>query len=312
GEETALINSIEGLRGMPNVRPPFPAVKGLWGKPTIINNVETLANIPKIVLKGASWFSSIGTDHSKGTKVFALGGKIKYAGLIEVPMGITLREVIFDIGGGIPNDKKFKAVQIGGPSGGCLAEENLDAPIDFDSLTALGAMMGSGGLVVMDEDNCMVDIAKFFLDFTVEESCGKCASCRIGTKRMLEILDKISEGRATIDDLDVLEDLAHHVKLDSLCGLGQTAPNPVLSTLSTFREEYEAHVLHKKCPSGVCKDLLSYHILPNCVGCTICAKQCPVNCISGARKEVHVIDVDKCIKCNVCLEKCPFNAIEVR
>ncbi|MCL1935024.1 MAG: NADH-quinone oxidoreductase subunit NuoF [Defluviitaleaceae bacterium] len=312
GEETALLNSIEGFRGMPNPRPPYPAVKGLWGKPTVINNVETFANVPQIILNGSSWFKSIGTDTSKGTKVFALGGKVKNTGLIEVPMGTTLREVIFEVGGGIPGDKKFKAVQTGGPSGGCLTEKELDVPVDFDSLTKLGAMMGSGGMIVMDESNCMVDIAKFFLDFTVEESCGKCAPCRIGTKRMLEILEKISDGKGTLEDLEKLEEIAHNVKISSLCGLGQTAPNPILSTLEHFRDEYIAHIVDKRCPSGTCKNLLSYYILDNCVGCTLCAKNCPVNAISGERKELHHIDTSICIKCNVCLEKCPFKAIEVR
>ncbi|MCL2611583.1 MAG: NADH-quinone oxidoreductase subunit NuoF [Defluviitaleaceae bacterium] len=311
GEETALLNSIEGKRGMPNPRPPYPAVKGLWGKPTIINNVETLANIPQIILNGSKWFTEMGTENSKGTKVFALGGKIKNSGLIEVPMGITLREVIFEIGGGIPNGKKFKAVQTGGPSGGCLTEEHLDLQIDFDTLTSLGAMMGSGGMIVMDEDNCMVDVAKFFLEFTVDESCGKCAPCRVGTKRMYEILDKITQGKGELEDLDKLSELANSIKSASLCGLGQTAPNPVLSTMKNFREEYLAHITDKKCPSGVCTDLLTYHINEKCIGCTVCAKFCPVNCISGERKELHVIDTSKCVKCNLCVEKCKFDAIDI-
>ena len=311
GEETALLNSIEGKRGMPNPRPPFPAVKGLWGKPTLINNVETFANIPQIILKGQEWFSQTGTENSKGTKVFALGGKIVNSGLIEVPMGSTIRDIIFDIGGGIPNGKKFKAVQIGGPSGGCLTEDQLDTPIDFDSLTALGAMMGSGGLVVMDEDNCMVDIARFFLDFTVDESCGKCPPCRIGTKRMLETLDKICEGNGTIEDIDLLEHLAENIKVASLCGLGQTAPNPVLSTLRFFREEYEAHVNEKRCPAGTCQSLLNFVINDKCKGCTLCKKVCPVNCISGDVKQLHYIDPEICIKCGACVDKCPFNAIDI-
>ncbi|MCL2398962.1 MAG: NADH-quinone oxidoreductase subunit NuoF [Defluviitaleaceae bacterium] len=312
GEETALLNSIEGQRGMPNPRPPYPAVEGLWGKPTVINNVETFSNIPQIILNGAKWFSDMGTEGSNGTKVFALGGKIKNTGLIEVPMGITLREVIFDVGGGIPNGKKFKAVQTGGPSGGCLTEEHLDTPIDFDNLTRLGAMMGSGGMIVMDEDNCMVDIAKFFLEFTVDESCGKCAPCRVGTKKMLNILNRITSGTSEMAELDRLEELAKNIKISSLCGLGQTAPNPVLSTLKNFREEYEAHVKDNKCPSGVCKDLLNYFILDTCIGCTLCTRHCPVNAITGEKKEVHHIDTKTCIKCNVCVEKCKFNAIEVR
>jgi len=309
GEETALLTSIEGNRGEPRPRPPFPAVKGLFGKPTLLNNVETYVNIPQIILNGADWFASKGTEKSKGTKVFALGGKITNTGLVEIPMGTTLRHVIEDIGGGIPNGKKFKAAQTGGPSGGCIPAEHLDIEIDYDNLTAIGSMMGSGGLIVMDEDNCMVDIAKFFLEFTVEESCGKCTPCRIGNKRLLEILDKITSGNGTLEDLDKLEELSAYIKNNSLCGLGQTAPNPVLSTLRYFRHEYVAHVVDKTCPSGVCKDLLKFSITDNCKGCTLCAKNCPVNAISGKVKELHVIDQDKCIKCGVCMEKCKFNAV---
>jgi len=312
GEETALLNSIEGKRGMPNPRPPFPAVKGLWGKPTIINNVETLANIPQIILNGAAWLGSMGTEKSKGTKVFALAGKIENAGLIEVPMGTTIRDIIFEIGGGIPGGKKFRAVQIGGPSGGCLTEEHMDAPIDYDSLTALGAMMGSGGLVVMDEDNCMVDIAKFFLEFTVDESCGKCPPCRVGTKRMLETLTRITEGKGEMADLERLEELAVNIKASSLCGLGQTAPNPVLSTLRYFRDEYIAHVRDKKCPAGACVELLEYFIEDSCKGCTKCKKVCPTNAIIGNVKELHVIDQEKCVKCGVCVPVCPFKSIVKR
>ncbi len=309
GEETALLNSIEGKRGMPRPRPPFPAVKGLWQKPTMLNNVETYANIPQIILNGAEWFASIGTEKSKGTKVFALGGKINNTGLVEIPMGTTLREVIYEIGGGIPNGKAFKAVQTGGPSGGCITADHLDTPIDYDNLIALGSMMGSGGMIVMDEDNCMVDIARFFLDFTVDESCGKCPPCRIGTKRMLELLNKITEGNGEEGDIEKLERLAQNIKASSLCGLGQTAPNPVLSTLKYFRDEYEAHVYDKRCPSGVCQNLLNYNITDACKGCKICVKACPVDAISGKAKEIHVIDQDKCIKCGACLEKCPFKAI---
>lgn len=309
GEETALLQSIEGKRGMPQPRPPFPAVKGLWAKPTLLNNVETYANIAQIILNGPDWFASIGTEKSKGTKVFALGGKINNTGLLEIPMGTTLREVIFEIGGGIPNGKKFKAVQTGGPSGGCITNDHLDTPIDYDNLIALGSMMGSGGMIVMDEDNCMVDIARFFLDFTVDESCGKCTPCREGTKRMLEILEKITDGKGEPADIDKLENLAHTVKSASLCGLGQTAPNPVLSTLKYFRDEYEAHVYDKKCPAGTCQSLLQYHITEECKGCTLCAKACPVNCISGEVKKIHSINQDECIKCGACAEKCPFNAI---
>ncbi|MDO4574138.1 MAG: NADH-quinone oxidoreductase subunit NuoF [Planctomycetia bacterium] len=310
GEETALMTSIEGKRGEPRPRPPFPAVKGLFGKPTILNNVETYANIPQIILNGASWFASMGTEKSKGTKVFALGGKINNTGLVEIPMGTTLREVVEEIGGGIPNGKKFKAAQTGGPSGGCIPAEHFDIPIDYDNLIAIGSMMGSGGMIVMDEDNCMVDIAKFFLEFTVEESCGKCTPCRIGTRRMMEMLDKITKGQATLEDLDKLEQLCYYIKNNSLCGLGQTAPNPVLSTLRYFRDEYEAHILEKRCPSGVCKALLSFFIdAEKCKGCTLCARNCPASAISGELKKPHVIDNAKCIKCGACIEKCKFGAI---
>ncbi len=312
GEETALIASIEGERGMPRNKPPFPAQKGLWQKPSIINNVETYANVPVIILNGWEWFSSIGTEKSKGTKVFALGGKIKNTGLVEIPMGTTLREVIYDIGGGCPNNKAFKAVQTGGPSGGCLTAKHLDTPIDYDNLIALGSMMGSGGMIVMDENNCMVDVARFFLDFTVDESCGKCTPCREGTKRMLEILKKITRGEGTLEDLDTLENLGNMIKDASLCGLGQSAPNPVLSTLANFRDEYVAHVVDKKCPAGVCKDLLSFEITDACIGCTKCKRNCPVDAISGNVKEVHVIDQSKCIKCGSCVKGCPKNAIVVK
>ena len=311
GEETALMASIEGERGMPRNKPPFPAEKGLWQKPSIINNVETYANIPLIILNGWEWFSGIGTEKSKGTKVFALGGKIKNTGLLEIPMGTTLREVIYDIGGGIPNKKQFKAVQTGGPSGGCLTAKHLDTPIDYDTLISLGSMMGSGGMIVMDEDNCMVDVARFFLDFTVGESCGKCTPCREGTKRMLEILKKISDGEGTLEDLDELEQLAHMIKDSSLCGLGQSAPNPVLSTLANFRDEYIAHVVDKKCPAGVCKALLQYRISEKCIGCGKCKRNCPVDCITGDIKQLHVIDVNQCIKCGTCKKACPVNAIVV-
>ncbi|HPO04423.1 MAG TPA: NADH-quinone oxidoreductase subunit NuoF [Bacillota bacterium] len=309
GEETALIASLEGKRGMSRNKPPFPANKGLWGKPTIINNVETLANVPKILLKGPEWFKSMGTEKSPGTKVFALGGKINNTGLVEVPMGITLREVIYDIGEDCLGGKAFKAVQTGGPSGGCITKENLDTPIDFDNLVAIGSMMGSGGMIVMDEDNCMVDIARFFLDFTVDESCGKCTPCREGTKRMLEILDKITAGKGTLEDLTILEELADNIKNTSLCALGQTAPNPVLSTIKHFRDEYEAHVVDKKCPSSVCKALLNYFITESCTGCTRCVRVCPTKAISGKVKERHVIDQDKCTKCGACMEACTFKAI---
>ena len=310
GEETALMTSIEGKRGEPRPRPPFPAQKGLFGKPSILNNVETYANIPQIILNGPEWFASMGTEKSKCTKVFALGGKIHNTGLVEIPMGTTLREVIEEIGGGIPGGKKFKAAQTGGPSGGCIPYEHFDIPIDYDNLISIGSMMGSGGLIVMDEDDCMVDIAKFFLEFTVEESCGKCTPCRIGTKRMLEILDKVTKGTATMEDLDKLEELCYYVKENALCGLGQTAPNPVLSTLRYFRDEYEAHIKEKRCPAGVCKALLSFHIdRDKCKGCTLCARNCPADAIVGSVKNPHFIDTDKCIKCGTCIEKCKFGAI---
>ena len=310
GEETALMTSIEGNRGEPHPRPPFPAVKGLFQSPTILNNVETYANIPQIILKGADWFNCSGTETSKGTKVFALGGKINNTGLVEVPMGATLRHVVEDIGGGVPNGKKFKAAQTGGPSGGCIPADYYDIPMDYENLSSIGCMMGSGGLIVLDEDDCMVDIAKFFLGFTVSESCGKCTPCRIGTKRMLEILEKISEGKGTMEDLDKLEELAKYIKANSLCGLGQTAPNPVLATINFFRDEYIAHIKEKRCPAGVCKALLSYTIdADKCKGCTLCARNCPAGAISGEVRGAHVIDTEKCIKCGVCMDNCKFGAI---
>ena len=317
GEETALMTSIEGHRGEPRPRPPFPAVKGLFGKPTILNNVETYANIPRIILNGSEWFKAIGTEKSKGTKVFALGGKINNTGLVEIPMGTTLREVVEEIGGGIPNGKKFKAAQTGGPSGGCIPASLIDTPIDYDNLIAIGSMMGSGGLIVMDEDTCMVDIAKFFLEFTVDESCGKCTPCRIGTKRLLEMLEKITKGQATLEDIDKMEELCYYIKDNSLCGLGQTAPNPVLSTLKYFRDEYVSHVVDKKCPAGVCKDLLSYSITKDkCFGCGMCAKSCPAGAISvtdyvapGKKLAAYAIDTAKCVKCGACIGTCKFKAI---
>ena len=310
GEETALMTSIEGKRGEPRVRPPFPAVKGLFGVPTVLNNVETYANIPQIILKGADWFRSIGTEKSPGTKVFALGGKITNTGLVEVPMGTTLREVVEEIGGGVPGGHTFKAAQTGGPSGGCIPPKLIDTPIDYDDLIAIGSMMGSGGLIVMDETTCMVDIAKFFLEFTVDESCGKCTPCRVGTKRLLEILNKITSGNGTLEDIDKMEELCYYIKENSLCGLGQTAPNPVLSTLKYYRDEYEAHVVEHRCPAGACKALTNYSIIADkCKGCTLCARNCPVGAISGSVKQPHVIDTTKCIKCGVCMEKCKFGAV---
>lgn len=310
GEETALMTSIEGNRGEPRPRPPFPAVKGLFASPTILNNVETYANIPQIILNGAEWFASMGTEKSKGTKVFAVNGKINNTGLVEVPMGTTLRTIIEDIGGGIPNGKKFKAAQTGGPSGGCIPAEHMDIPIDYDNLISIGSMMGSGGLIVMDEDTCMVDIAKFFLQFTVDESCGKCTPCRVGTKRLLELLEKITDGRGTLEDIDKMEELCYYIKDNALCGLGQTAPNPVLSTLRYFRDEYIEHVVNKRCPAGVCKKLITYKIDPvKCKGCTLCARNCPVDAIEGQVKVAHSIDTSKCVKCGTCIDKCRFGAI---
>jgi NADP-reducing hydrogenase subunit HndC len=310
GEETALLNSVEGKRGTPRPKPPFPANKGLFAKPTILNNVETYANVPIIILKGPEWFSTFGTEKSNGTKVFALGGKTNNTGLVEIPMGTTLREIVYDIGGGIPNGKEFKAAQTGGPSGGCIPAEHLDTPIDYDSLQQIGSIMGSGGLIVMDEDNCMVDIARFFMDFIVDESCGKCTPCRVGTKRMLEILERITQGKGEEGDIERLENLANEIKDSALCGLGQTAPNPVLSTIRYFRDEYEAHIRDKKCPAGACQELLSYEIVKDiCKACGICAKKCPVNCISGKPKTPYVINQSQCIKCGTCIEACPFGAI---
>lgn len=310
GEETALMTSIEGNRGEPRPRPPFPAVKGLFGKPTVLNNVETYSNIAQIILKGSDWYSSIGTETSKGTKVFALGGKITNVGLVEVPMGTTLREIVEEIGGGIPNGKKFKAAQTGGPSGGCIPAEHIDTPIDYDSLIALGSMMGSGGLIVLDEDTCMVDISKFYLEFTVDESCGKCTPCRVGTKRLLQLLNKITRGEGTMEDLTKIDELAKHMKSSSLCALGQSAPNPVLSTLKYFKDEYVAHIQDKTCPAGVCKALTKYEIIADkCKGCTLCARKCPVSAIEGTVKNPHVINQDKCIKCGLCASNCKFGAI---
>ncbi len=312
GEETALMQSIEGERGMPRTRPPFPAVSGLWGCPTNINNVETYANVPQIIRKGGAWFASMGTEKSKGTKTFAIAGKVKRTGLIEVPLGITLREIVYDIGGGILNDKKFKAVQTGGPMGGCIPEQYLDLPVDYETLASVGSIMGSGGFVVMDEDTCMVDIARFFMEFTQDESCGKCTPCRVGTRRMLEILDNICEGKGQPGDIERLETLAGYVTAGSLCGLGQGAPNPVLSTIQHFRDEYEAHIYDKKCPAKVCKGLIEYIIDADaCIGCTRCARNCPVNAITGKPKEVHVIDPEACIRCGICKQVCPVEAVHV-
>jgi len=313
GEETALIHSMEGLRGEPTLKPPFPSQSGYLGKPTNVNNVETFASVPPIILKGADWFAGIGTERSKGTKVFALAGKISNVGLIEVPMGTTLREVIYEIGGGIQHGKKFKAVQTGGPSGGCLTEAHLDTPIDYDNLIAAGSMMGSGGMIVMDEDDCMVSVARFFLEFTVEESCGKCSPCRIGNKRLHEMLGKITKGQGTLEDLELLRNLSLVVKDTSLCGLGQSSPNPVLSTMDNFYDEYLEHVMEGRCRAGVCRDLIRYEIVEeNCVGCTACARNCPVNAITGERKQVHSINQEICIKCGACLEKCKFDAVIIR
>lgn len=313
GEETALMTSIEGHRGEPRPRPPFPAVKGLFGKPTVLNNVETYSNIPQIIRNGAKWYSAIGTETSKGTKVFALGGKITNVGLVEIPMGTTLREIVEEIGGGIPNGKKFKAAQTGGPSGGCIPACHIDTPIDYEHLTALGSMMGSGGLIIMDEDTCMVDIAKFYLNFTVDESCGKCTPCRIGTRRLLQFLEKITSGNGEPEDLDKIEELALHMKTSSLCALGQSAPNPVLSTIKYFKDEYIEHIVDKHCPAGVCKNLVHYEIDPNlCKGCTLCARNCPVNAIKGTVKQPHSIDTAKCIKCGLCMKNCKFNAISCK
>lgn len=310
GEETALMTSIEGNRGEPRPRPPFPAVKGLFGKPTVLNNVETYANIAQIILNGSKWFASMGTPKSPGTKVFALGGKITNVGLVEIPMGTTLREIVEEIGGGIPNGKKFKAAQTGGPSGGCIPALHIDTPIDYDSLLALGSMMGSGGMIILDEDTCMVDIAKFYLEFTVDESCGKCTPCRVGTRRLLQFLDKITSGKGEMEDLEKIDELARHMQTSSLCALGQTAPNPVLSTMNYFKDEYIAHIKDKTCPAGVCKALMKYEIIPaKCKGCTLCARNCPVGAISGTVKQPHVIDQDKCIKCGLCMRNCKFGAI---
>ncbi|HPD63251.1 MAG TPA: NADH-ubiquinone oxidoreductase-F iron-sulfur binding region domain-containing protein, partial [Anaerolineaceae bacterium] len=312
GEETALMASIEGQRGEPRPRPPFPAVKGLFAKPSNINNVETYANIPQIIFRGAEWFASMGTEKSKGTKTFALAGDVQHTGLIEIPFGLTLREIVYDVGGGIKDGKKFKAIQTGGPMGGCLPESYLDLPVDYEALTQAGSMMGSGGLVIMDEDTCMVDIARFFMDFTQDESCGKCTPCRVGTRRILEILERICAGKGQPEDLDTLEYLCAQIKEDSLCGLGQGAPTPVISTLKHFRKEYEAHIFEKRCPAKVCKPLIRYEIIDGiCTGCTVCARNCPVNAISGERRTTHVIDPDVCIRCGICMQVCNFNAIVI-